>query len=65
MESSDSISGVVACLLDHYLTCYGGSKDALAFLAEHFVPDWQSRCETFDPSAELKAAISKREAHDV
>ncbi len=48
LRRRDDMRSVMACLLDHYLTCYGGSKDVLAVLAEAFVPDWQSRAAEFN-----------------
>lgn len=41
---------VMACLLDHYLNCYDGSADALAYEAERLVPDWRHLMELWEPT---------------
>lgn len=41
---------VMCCLLDHYLTCYGGNRDALATAAEKLVPYWESMKDEVDPT---------------
>lgn len=45
---------VLACLLDHYLACYDGNRDALALEAETIVPDWMRLMEEWHPLKETE-----------
>jgi hypothetical protein len=40
---------VLACLLDHYLVAYYGSRDALAMEAEELVPNWKALSDEWRP----------------
>jgi hypothetical protein len=46
----NTISATLACLLDHYLGCYGGHFDALAAEAARLVPDWEEKAGKWTPA---------------
>ncbi len=51
-QMSDHVTAlerVTACLLDHYLGCYDGNKDALCLEAEALIPHWRERMEEWTP----------------
>ena len=41
---------VTACLLDHYLNCCEGNRDALALDAERLLPNWRERMSEWEPT---------------
>jgi hypothetical protein len=46
---------VMACLLDHYLVCYDGNKDALATEAIELIPEWRQRMKEWHSKKENEA----------
>ena len=45
----EKIERIASCLLDHYLNCYDGNKDALCIEAERLIPNWRERISEWKP----------------
>ena len=48
----EKLEEVAACLLDHYLGCYDGSRDALASETEKLVPNWATLKDQWKPASQ-------------